>query len=171
MIELKILQNTNIVMHSVLVIVEEDIPVEIPRPTKIPIPTALPPPSGKLSPSSENNWIPAAKNMKSSKDPAVARNRKPMSSVDSQSERSVPALRGNETTTPVPAVVDTYRGVRKLNEGRIGMIIGVLTALILLLIAIIVVIVIRHRRHKLNSHHRAMKIVAAHHQNVSGDFR
>ena len=96
---------------------------------------------------------------------------KPLQSIDSQSQRSIPSFNGSETTTPIDTVVDTYHGIKRLNEGRIGMIIGVLTALILLLIAVIVVIVIRHRRHKMNNNHRAMKIVAAHHQNVSGDFR
>lgn len=59
-------------------------------------------------------------------------------------------------------MVDT-KTRKSLDDEYIGIIIGVLAALILVLFAIILIIILRHRKQKYNNNHRAMKSIEPRH--------
>lgn len=65
-------------------------------------------------------------------------------------------------TSTESSVVDA-KTRQSLDDEYIGIIIGVLAALILILFAVILAIILRHRRRKYNNNHRAMKSIEPRH--------
>ena len=80
----------------------------------------------------------------------------------SESVREVMESNYDDKTTE-RSDVNLYRKKNnRLDQRKIGIIIGVLLALILMLFAVSIFVIILHRRRKLNNNHQAMKIVQTH---------
>ena len=78
----------------------------------------------------------------------------------SESVREVMEINYDDVTTPA---VDLYqKSNKRLNQKKIGIIIGVLLALILMLFAVSVFVVLLHRKRKMNNNHQSLKIVKTH---------